>query len=90
MKVKLAAASNPDFSPDVPQGSLEIPEQWVAVRSLAHASQVCRQYIDEHGLGGGNWTGGEITHDDGSPIASVSYNGRVWSARTGREIVVNF
>ena len=88
MKVKLAALPNPDFPVDVLQGSLEIPEQWVEVRSLAHASQVCRQYIDENELGGGNWVGGEITHDDGSPIARVSYNGRVWSARTGGEIVL--
>lgn len=87
MKVKLAAVSNPDFSPDVPQGHIELPVTWVEVRSLEHASQVCRQYIDENELGGGNWVGGEITHDDGSPIARVSYNGRVWSARTGKEVV---
>lgn len=89
MKVKLAAVPNPDFSPDVPKGSLEIPEQWVEVRSLAHASQVCRQYIESNGLGGGNWAGGAITHDDGRPIASVSYNGRVWSAQTGKEIILD-
>ncbi len=78
MKVKLVAVSNPDFSPDVPQGYIELPATWVEVRSLAHASQVCRQYIDEHGLGGGNWTGGEVVTAEGAPLAYVSYNGRVW------------
>ena len=37
----------------------------------------CREFIDEHDLGGGNWSGGEV-YEEGTLVARVSYNGRVW------------
>ncbi len=48
------------------------------VRGLGNASEEARRYIAEHDLGGGNWTGGDVTDDDGNLVAHVSYNGRVW------------
>jgi len=48
------------------------------VKTLAEASKACRRYIEEHGLGGGNWTGGKI-YCGRKLVARVSYNGKVWS-----------
>jgi hypothetical protein len=51
----------------------------VPVKSYKEASRECRQYIEEHNLGAGNWTGGEIYDaKTGEVVAHVSYNGRVW------------
>lgn len=51
----------------------------VAVDDFAAASAAARAYIERNGLGGGNWSGGDITQGRNSRvIAHVSYNGRVW------------
>lgn len=73
MEVELRADGNPDHGQ---HGRLVKPIR-VAVSDLAEASRVCRQFITEHDLGGGNWTGGTV-YQDGKKIARVSYNGRVW------------
>lgn len=74
MLVKLSAAPNPDFN----QTESPAPAQVVEVESLEQASQVCRQYISQHGLGGGNWTGGQI-YQNGQETHHISYNGRIWA-----------
>lgn len=88
LTVKLSHAANPDIRgvgywddgiPEAPMGE-------VSVLSYQDASAVCKAYIEENGLGGGNWTGGEIKAD-GVPVAWVSYNGRVWDVND-QEIVV--
>jgi hypothetical protein len=52
----------------------------VEVSTLEAASAVCQQYIAALDLGSGNWTGGKVTTLDGRTVATISYNGRVWSA----------
>ena len=47
------------------------------VHTLDEAAYVCRQYIDRNGLGGGNWTGGQVFNRAGDQVARVWYNGRV-------------
>lgn len=54
--------------------------KWGRARSLEHASKLCRQYIEENGLGNANWSGGIVRRDDVN-VAYVSYNGRVWLSR---------
>ena len=44
----------------------------------------CRAYIEQDDLGGGNWTGGELT-EHGRPVGRVSYNGRVWEMAEGEQ-----
>jgi hypothetical protein len=61
--------------------------RWVAVATLDEAASACRAFIDEHDIGAGNWTGGEVQRD-GEPVARVSYNGRVWLP-DGTEAKVN-
>ena len=60
---------------------------WVEVKSLAEASQTCRQFIDEYDLGGGNFSGGEVKHN-GIVIARVSFNGRVWDEGTDSKVEI--
>lgn len=78
--VTLSHAPNPDivgigywdFVPTV-------KKKKALVTSWKEASQVCRDFISEQCLGGGNWTGGQITSGKSrTVIAHVSYNGRVW------------
>lgn len=74
MKVKLSSCPNPDYR----QTEAPAPSQVVEVESLEEASKVCRAYITEHELGGGNWSGGDVLDDSGQKIARISYNGRIW------------
>lgn len=74
--VLLQSRGNPDFGQD-PDREIS-PEERVAVADFAAASAACEDYVAEHGLGGGNWTGGEVTDAGGVVVARVSYNGRVW------------
>jgi hypothetical protein len=53
----------------------------VACDDFEHAQQLCREFIRDHDLGGGNWIDGRIHADNGRGrlVARVSYNGRVWA-----------
>ena len=78
MYVELSHVPNVDIIPrgywgDIPQENNLQRE----VKSLQEASQVCRDWIEELELGGGNWTGGKV-FDNGKQIAEISYNGRIW------------
>lgn len=77
MEVILRHDANPDipgyWSPPVDDGRPKA----VTVASLEEASRVCREYIERNELGGGNWTGGDVT-EGGQVIARISYNGRIW------------
>lgn len=85
MLVHLASAENPDYEETsewmggYPQGTLPSPEKWIRVNSLSQASWWVQQYIYQYRLGVGNWAGGEVIDEKTKqPVASVSYNGRVW------------
>ena len=81
LTVTLSAGGNPDYLAVKGQydfrESIYIGETTVKINSLPEASKVCRNFIDENNLGGGNWTGGEV-FEEGEQIARISYNGRVW------------
>ncbi len=88
--VVLSHAANPDVSaPGVTSGYWADPvnsgePMRIEVANLQDASTACRLYIERNSLGGGNWTGGQVLLGD-APIASVSYNGRVWDL-AGEEV----
>lgn len=43
-----------------------------------------QKYISDNALGGGNWTGGEVTDlDTDTIIGHISYNGRYWPKEAG-------
>jgi hypothetical protein len=81
--VELSAGQNPNFPrrDDLPA------KQTAEVTGLREASEVCRRFIEEHDLGGGNWNGGQVRDAaTGKVVALVSYNGRVWTpARRWRD-----
>ena len=75
MNVKLEAINNIDYENDT-RGNA--PTKIVEVDTLENASVICREYITEHDLGGGNWIGGHVLDNDGNHIAKISYNGKIW------------
>ncbi len=72
-RLKLASVPNPDYG----EWFSPAPTRYVYVKSLKDASRKCREYIEEFNLGGGNWTGGQVSRN-GKPVAKISYNGRIW------------
>jgi hypothetical protein len=83
MVLRMSHCPNPDIGgrggywDGTPRGP---KSQRVPVASFEEA-RLCVAYIAERGLGAGNWSGGEITDQDGKFVAVVSYNGRVWRGR---------
>lgn len=88
-QVKLANVGNIDRDQDPSRPLLGAPNgQWRDVPDLGAASKACREYIDEHGLGSGNWSGGDVRDTESKKvIARVSYNGRVWDL-DGKEVEI--
>jgi hypothetical protein len=83
MQVLLANRGNPDFGQTPCRRLPGTPaDTKVEIIDYADASAKCRAYIEDHELGGGNWTGGDI-FDGQAIIAHVSYNGRVWPGKHG-------
>lgn len=86
-RVKLSHCPNPDL----PYGYWDgldpdrARPRMVDAADLAEASRLCRAYIEENNLGGGNWSGGDVLLR-GKRVARVSYNGRVWDM-SGKEII---
>lgn len=91
--VTLEAKPNPDYTGSNDwRGYVNIKKTFVSVASLQEASKVCKDFIEESDLGGGNWTGGQV-FENGSQIAHISYNGRVWEGKEnaphiGKEIKI--
>jgi len=81
LTVTLSSVGNPDYHQGSGKydfrGSLYIDETIVKINSLQEASKVCRDFIEENDLGGGNWSGGKV-YENGLQIARISYNGRIW------------
>jgi hypothetical protein len=76
--VELSSCGNIDFGQDPDKPLMGCPEaQNIPVSTLEEASNRCRQYIREHDLGCGNWSGGFVKVND-KDVAYISYNGRVW------------
>lgn len=79
LTVELSNRGNPDFGQDPRRPLPGTRASRLTVESLEAASAACRRYIERHGLGGGNWTGGSIKDDAGAEVGTVSYNGVVWA-----------
>jgi hypothetical protein len=89
LTVKLSHRGNPDI--DYRGGYWQETQDSgktiaVKVADFAEASAVCSDYIRRNGLGGGNWTGGNI-YQGRTKVGRVSFNGRVWDV-DGNEIIV--
>lgn len=77
--VVLDNRGNPDFGQISGRRLPGTQAETRAVKNFEEASKACRAYIEENGLGGGNWMGGTILDAKGNEVGRVSYNGRVWA-----------
>ena len=90
-KILVTLSHSPN--PDIDGGYWDMPvdprtPQTVSVTDVNEASKVAREYIERNGLGGGNWTGGQLFLALGNKrkeFGRISFNGRVWDLR-GEEI----
>ena len=55
---------------------------WAIVESLDDASREVRKYIEKNDIGSRVWTGGDVVDENGSFVAWISYNGRIWDPST--------
>ena len=79
-RVLLANRGNPDYGQDPDKPLPGSPaDSYAPATSWAEASALCRRYINEHALGGGNWAGGRVEDGQGAYVARVAYNGRVFA-----------
>lgn len=47
--------------------------------SIEGCQELVRHFISETGIGGGNWTGGDVYEvETGELVGNISYNGRYW------------
>lgn len=76
--VLLTSAGNPDFGEDPDRPLPGTPTSRAGAFSIQEASELCTRYIGKYGLGGGNWTGGEVLDTAGTLVARISFNGRCW------------
>ena len=75
MYIKLKAVHNPDF----PQ--IEVPRpKTIQVKDLVDASQKALKYIEKSNIGSGNFPMARVFDADDCIIATVSYNGKVWTS----------
>ncbi len=75
----LATCGNPDMgqNPYGPHWGSQ-PDQFLFLPSLEAAGPAARAFIEDNGLGGGNWHGGHVFDVSGRLVGRVSYNGRYW------------
>lgn len=65
-------------------GSVSIDPRWVPVADLSAASEALCAFRDSNDLGSSNLLPAYVAHN-GQLVAKVSYNGRVWEVRDGKE-----
>ena len=97
LTLALSSRGNPDYHQNPARPMPGVPDTMISVSSLAEATQEARAWIEQHELGGGNWTGGQVFESDPqSPgqkpvqIAAVSFNGRIWATSQALELAAAF
>lgn len=83
MFLRLASVGNPDFGQNSTRPLPGVRDGVVPVADYAAASVLARKWIEDNDLGGGNWSGGQLTDEDGALVGRVAYNGRVFGLPTG-------
>ncbi len=70
----LQSVGNPDFGQYAPVSD-PAAVKGDTLKAMVNAAE---DYRDFWNLGGGNWVAPEVRLQDGTPVAWISYNGRVW------------
>ena len=83
-RVKLSHCKNPDLKTGYWDGKPEGKASRLAIaHSIDHASRIVRHYLDNNGLGGGNWNGGQVQefiNGEWTYIGYIAYNGRFFDS----------
>lgn len=87
LTVELNSVGNIDYGQNPYEPLFGVPRGVKDVETLEQASATCRAYIQEHGLGGSQWSGGKVYDHARKQVAYVSYNGRIWSPDGNTELV---
>jgi len=77
--VTLETVGNVDHGQDPTQPLYGVPNLKAKCASVTQAQEACKNFIEEHNLGAGNWTGGEVCDESGGVVGRISYNGRFWA-----------
>ena len=87
-KVELNSCGNPDRGQNPFANVNGAMASVVLVDTIDEARATVREYIEEHNLGGGNWSGGKVWTETGEYVGYISYNGRFWNKNTkyGKEV----
>lgn len=89
LTVFLKNRGNPDFRQDENRKLPDtVSDIYAVVSSIQEAQLLCRAYVEFYDLGGGNFYDSKVFDNDGNHIANISYNGRVWDARTEAEVII--
>ena len=76
-KVALTAHGNIDHGAN--PYAMVAPPQIVFADTIEELQQAVEDYIEEYDLGGGNWTGGQVSETaTGKKVGYISYNCRYW------------
>lgn len=77
--VFLSSVGNPLLGQNASKPLPKTQVQKVMVHSLLEARTMVLEYIRDGKLGIGNWNGGAVTRQNGTLLAYISYNGRIWN-----------
>lgn len=58
------------------------PPYFAHAESIERCAQCVRNYIEDYGLGSGQWCGGQVYEEGVGYIGKISYNGHFWSKDT--------
>lgn len=76
--VELTAHGNIDHGENPYEALAGVEQTTRSADTIEELQKIVRDYIEEHNLGGGQWTGGKVT-ENGKEIGRISYNGRYWT-----------
>ncbi len=83
-RVTLTAHGNIDHGQD--PYSMLLPEAEAHSDTIEGCQKAVRHFIEENGLGAGNWTGGRVYDTrTGTAIGQITYNGRYWAKKEAWE-----
>lgn len=89
-QVQLSNVGNPDHRQDPSRPLPETTCGWARVNTFQEAAALCQLYITFYDLGGGNWSGGDITETtSGLVVAYVTYGGNLYESRKLKRCLVS-
>lgn len=79
--VILSSCGNVDYGQNPYEVYNGVVDRIYYADTIEELQKEVRRYIEDNGLGGGNYTGGEVKDKSGKIIGKISYNGRYWDIK---------